>query len=433
VSERPIIKKEVIETMFKFIHAADIHLDSPLRGLSAYEGAPVEALRGATREAFVRMVDFAIEEGVHFVLIAGDLYDGKWNDVNTGLFFAKQMGRLDRVDIQVFIIVGNHDFENKITKQIAWPENVVVIGSRKAETHCIAALKVAIHGQSFASKDETSNLAAGYPDPVEGYYNIGILHTALDGREGHNPYAPCSATELQNFGYDYWALGHVHTYEVVSESPYIVFPGNIQGRHVKEPGEKGGVLVTVQDGKSVLERVPFDVLRWHVLPVDASSCESLQAVISDITAGLKNLLAMGDSLPKAVRVLIQGASPAHAALKDQASRLRSEVLHAAVAMSEDLWIEKVKISTTPAQDKNALILQGDALGELAGVFERALKDEDFMAAFGKDLDDIARKLPAQLSDEVELLGAGEHEAFIRNEMDTLIAQLAHMQTGEGAA
>src|SRR5690554_4340052 len=110
--------------MFKFIHAADIHLDSPLRGLSAYEGAPVDKIRNATREAFVRMVDHAIEQEVAFVIIVGDLYDGTWNDTNTGLFFAKQMGRLDRAGIKTFIIVGNHDAENKITKQIAWPDKV---------------------------------------------------------------------------------------------------------------------------------------------------------------------------------------------------------------------------------------------------------------------------------------------------------------------
>lgn len=418
--------------MFKFIHAADIHLDSPLRGLSAYEGAPVDKIRNATREAFVRMVDHAIEQEVAFVIIAGDLYDGTWNDTNTGLFFAKQMGRLDRAGIKTFIIVGNHDAENKITKQIAWPDKVTVIGSKKPETHRIESLKVAIHGQSFAAKEETENLAANYPAPLPGYYNIGILHTALDGREGHDPYAPCTVSELQNAGYDYWALGHVHTFELVSEAPLIVFPGNIQGRHIREPGAKGAVLVTVENARSRVERVYFDVLRWVALRIDVSEDDSQAQVIERVLEGLRGLLGTEDGMTKAVRVLIEGKTRVHSELADHAWKLRSEVLHAAVGLADDeLWIEKVRLLTEPQQDRETFALQGDALGELAGVFEMALQDEDFLQAFEKELTDIAKKMPAQLNTEIRMPMPDTQADYIRAEMHTLIAQLAHMSaTGD---
>ncbi len=195
--------------MFKFIHTADIHLDSPLRGLSRYEGAPVERLRGATREAFCNLVQFAIDEEVQFVIIAGDLFDGDWKDYNTGLFFASQMSKLRENEIRVFIVSGNHDAASAITRKLHYPDNVRFFISDSPEAIRIEEIGVALHGQSFAQRDVTNNLAANYPSAEPDYYNIGVLHTALNGREGHAGYAPCSIADLSAKNYDYWALGHV--------------------------------------------------------------------------------------------------------------------------------------------------------------------------------------------------------------------------------
>ena len=183
--------------MFKFIHTADIHLDSPLRGLEAHEGAPVEEIRGATRRAFTSMVDLALQEPVDFILIAGDVFDGDWKDYNTGLYFIKQVRRLSETRIQVFIISGNHDAAGKMTRTLPYPDNVHVLSSRKPETQIIEDLKVAVHGQSFSKVAITDNLALDYPDPVPGHFNIGLLHTCGGGREGHAPYAPCTLDGLR--------------------------------------------------------------------------------------------------------------------------------------------------------------------------------------------------------------------------------------------
>ena len=109
--------------MFKFIHAADIHLDSPLRGLDKYEGAPVESIRGATRRAFANLVSLSISEHVDFVILAGDIYDGDWKDYNTGLFFVKELSRLEEAGIPVVLLYGNHDAQSRITKSLTLPEN----------------------------------------------------------------------------------------------------------------------------------------------------------------------------------------------------------------------------------------------------------------------------------------------------------------------
>lgn len=165
----------------RFIHAADIHLDSPLRGLGSYEDMPVEILRGATRAAFSRLVDEALALEVDFMVIAGDLYDGDWKDHNTGVYFARQMGRLRNADIPVYVLHGNHDAESVMTSRLALPENVHVFSSRRPQTFRLEAHKVALHGRSFPQAQVTENLVSDYPAPIPGYFNIGVLHTALEG------------------------------------------------------------------------------------------------------------------------------------------------------------------------------------------------------------------------------------------------------------
>ena len=187
--------------MFKFLHAADIHLDSPLRGLSRYESAPTEAIRGACRRAFENFVDLAIDEKVAFILLAGDLYDGDWKDYSTGIFLSRQMGRLERSGIPVFAVAGNHDAANRMTRALDRPANMKMLSERKVETLKLDNLGVAIHGRSFGARQVRDNLAAGFPPAEKGLFNIGLLHTSLDGREGHAPYAPCTIDDLYVKGY----------------------------------------------------------------------------------------------------------------------------------------------------------------------------------------------------------------------------------------
>ena len=176
--------------MFKFIHVADVHLDSPLRGLSRYETAPAESIRNACRRAFENLVELAIEEKVSFILLAGDLYDGNWKDYSTGIFLSHQMGRLGQHNISVFAVAGNHDAANRMTKALNCPNNMKILSSRKVETIKLEELEVAIHGRSFATQHVDENLVEDFATAEKGMFNIGLLHTSLDGREGHAVYAP---------------------------------------------------------------------------------------------------------------------------------------------------------------------------------------------------------------------------------------------------
>lgn len=261
--------------MFKFIHAADIHLDSPLHRLDIYEGAPVMEFRQATRRAFENLIQLAIAEKVAFVLIVGDLYDGDWKDYNTGLYLVGQMNRLKEAGILMFVVAGNHDAASRITKTLRFPDNVRVFASDSPERFLLEEPLVAVHGQSFATPVIKKDLSFDYPEPVSGYFNIGLLHTCATGREGHEPYAPCSPEALRNKGYDYWALGHVHQHEILAQDPPVVFAGNIQGRHIRETGAKGCVVVAVDEaGRTELSFTALDVVRWAAIEVNADGAHN---------------------------------------------------------------------------------------------------------------------------------------------------------------
>lgn len=416
----------------RFIHAADIHLDSPLNGLSAYPDAPAEQLRSATRDAFSALVDLAVAEEVDFMVIAGDLYDGTWRDFNTGIFFVREMGRLKRAGIPVYVLFGNHDAESEMTKKLEMPENVHVFGPNKPQTFRLDGLLVALHGQSFKQRDITTNLAVGYPAPTVGHFNIGVLHTALEGYASHATYAPCTIDELHAKGYDYWALGHVHEFEQWTGASTVVFPGNLQGRNVKELGRRGAVLVAVDDaGDVAVERIFIDVLRWEHLNVDASDCETLADVVQKTGRALEVLLDTDGKVPRAARITIQGHTKAHGALFGQEAQLRVEVLAQIAGIgNERLWLEKVRIATKPLVDAEKLHERMDAFTDIQAIFEEAAADADFIGALQTALAPFAAKAPLDLQDVVPLIEkirTGALKELVDEVWPGLLAQLAHAE------
>ncbi|WP_294643998.1 DNA repair exonuclease [uncultured Aureimonas sp.] len=367
---------------FRFLHAADIHLDSPLHGLSRYEGLPVDEIRSATRSAFDNMVQRALDEALDFVVIAGDLFDGDWKDMGTGLYFARAMGRLNQAGIPAFVLAGNHDAASVVSRTVPWPPNVRLFNSRRPETHRLPGLSVAVHGQSFATAAVTENLVLGYPLAEPHAFNIGMLHTALAGRRGHENYAPCSLEDLQARGYQYWALGHVHEFEVVCEDPHVVFPGNVQGRTIRETGPKGAVIVTVEDGEVAgLERVELDVVRWTRVEVDCGGAAA-DAVADLVRAELHRAHgANAAGLPLVARVTLVGETADAGVLHDRAGPLRDEVRALAAGISPDLFIEKVKVAVSHATSPGEAMVDG-----LDPLIDEASVDPGLAAALAQDLE-----------------------------------------------
>jgi len=390
--------------MFKFLHAADIHLDSPLHKLDYYEGAPAEEIRRATRRALDNLVQTAIAEEVSFVLIAGDLYDGDWKDYNTGLYFVSQTSKLRDANIPVYIVAGNHDAASKITKSLRLPQNVHLFGSSKPSTHRIEDPGVAIHGRSFATPAVKKDLSANYPPPLPGYFNIGVLHTCASGREGHEPYAPCTVEGLRAKGYDYWALGHVHQFEVLSDNPPVVFSGNIQGRHIRETGPKGCVLVTVDDrGRPEPVFKPLDVIRWIVADVNAAGAESGYEAVDRTCERITQLVDENEGVPLVVRVIIAGEAGVHSELGADTERWSNEIRSAVIDSSgERVWIEKVKIRTRLPEAEEPQRIADGALGELLRLFDELSSDRGQLEVLAGELRDLAKKLPREFKE-----GAGE--------------------------
>jgi DNA repair exonuclease SbcCD nuclease subunit len=422
----------------KFVHAADLHLDSPLRGLVRYEGAPLAAMRAATRRAFENLVDLCLEESAKFLLLAGDIYDGNWKDYGTGLFFAAQLSRLRAADIPVVLVRGNHDAASQITKHLRLPSHVRELSVKAPESFEIPNTGVWVHGQGFATRAVTDDLAAAYPEARRGELNIGLLHTSAGGREGHENYAPCRVETLVGKGYDYWALGHVHQREVLASSPYIVFPGNLQGRHARETGAKGATLVTFDERRiESIEHRPLDVVRWKLVEVDASGAAIGHDVVDLAKDAIARALAEADGIAIAARVRIVGATPAHTMLCASPEQYANEIRVAATDLADDaVFVENVVFQTHTTIDLAKVRGQHDAIGQLARSLHAMRNDREGLELLADELAELKQKLPLELREGDGALSFDEaHMRRVVDDVEQMLIPrlLANVASPEGDA
>lgn len=386
----------------KFIHCADVHLDTPLQGLAQYPGAPANEIRNATRRAFERVLSTAISERVDFVIVAGDLYDTGLKSFESALFLNKQMARLKDAGIGVYLIYGNHDAASKLIKQIRPPSNVHVFRASEAQTFLDDGLRVAIHGQSFATPEITEDLAAKYPPPIPGFFNIGVLHTNLAGISEHANYAPCSLETLKNKGYQYWALGHVHNRQILCTDPYVIYPGNIQGRNGKEQGEKSCELVTVSDAGAIsIETISTSVVPWFQTDIDASGCRTAEEVYEKLRLGLEGMLSQSRERVTALRLRILGTTDAHGELSRDLEQVRHEAISIATECGKGLfWVERVEVSTSPRLNRDELLKRDDPIGEVVRIIASLRQDPAALASWSA-IAELQKKLPDELANGPE--------------------------------
>lgn len=383
------------------VHAADLHIDSPLRGLPRYDGAPLDIVRGATRNAFVELVNLCREREAGLLVLAGDLFDGSWRDFNTGLFFVAQLARLREVGCRVVMLRGNHDAESVVEKNLPLPDFVHELLTKKPEVVRFPALGVSVTGQGFANRSVSADLAAGYPDADPHEFSIAMLHTSLDGREGHDSYAPSKLSTLLDKGYDYWALGHVHAREDVHES--VVFPGNLQGRHARETGPKGAMVLQIDSGRLLhRELVPLDVVRWEHLQVDVSDAESHADVIDLTVAQLEHAHDLADRT-LAARITLVGRPdvPMQRDPERSLAELRARML------GRSVYVEKLVVHTRDrASEAHPLA--------------------PFLAAAAAELaPDVARildELPGDLADDVRTL-IGDEPRLLQDALQAVSERL----------
>jgi DNA repair protein SbcD/Mre11 len=409
---------------FTFLHAADLHLGSPFVGLTLRDEEVAQRFAKASRDAFSDLVTRAIDANVAFVVIAGDIYDGDWKDTSIGLFFNRELARLDRAGIRVFILKGNHDAESVITKTISLPDNVYQFPTRTAATTRIEELKVALHGRSFPERAVTENYVLDYPSPISGWFNIGVLHTSCDGRTGHEPYAPCTVPQLKSLGYQYWALGHVHEYEELAWDPWIVFPGNIQGRSVRECGPKGAVLVDVEDTEVTgVRRLIVDRARWATLTVDLSDVVEEAVAVRKIEEHIRPIAAEAGDRLLALRVSLRNAGGLYRAVKGDQQRVSDEIQAAAHRCAEDAWLESVHFETS--KDKEDALRSTIALAglDLDSALATLQSDPELRASAESIIAEIAEKIPRGVYADDDTLG-GTLDVFLNDARALVLGRIS---------
>jgi len=435
-------------TIRKILHAADVHLDSPLQNLEAYPDAPVEAFRGATRQALRNLVDLAIDQRVDLVVIAGDLYDGDWDDAHTGLFFVSQATRLREAAIPLVVIRGNHDAALQMTQTLRLPDNpdgsALMLDHQQVDRRVFPALDVAVHGRSFASRAVTEDLSRDYPQGIPGMFNLGLLHTCLSGSDGHENYAPTSPEKLLRKGYDYWALGHIHArreYLGDGQVP-IVFSGNIQGRHVRETGAKGCLILSIDPANRVTSEFhPLDVVRWSVFEHDISADQRTSDALDAFGPWLESQLQQAEHRPLAVRVRLVGASPLHDAYHQASRTLEGDLRSIALQTGRGcVWFEQLRIRTkkrAAAATANRITLGPDADGPYASlhdVMEQMRTDPQSRSELAALLKPLWDKLPGELvGDRLEPLRADCPDTLGRWVEDAEPELVQRLQNEDGAA
>ena len=373
----------------RILHTSDLHLDSPLKSLALKDERLRTQVQTASRLALERMVRFCIDEEVRAVLIAGDLYDGNERSAKTAAYLSGQMERLKDAGIDVFYVKGNHDAENPISGEIALPSNVHVFGGRGDKVR-LGETDIWIHGVSFRERHAPESLLPRYGSPTPGAVNIALMHTSLSGAAGHDPYAPCTVKELRNAGFDYWALGHVHKREVHSSSPWIVMPGNPQGRDIGEAGAKSATLLKIVGTQIDIEEIPTSAVEFRESLCLVEGIEDDDDVRRALHQHLRGEADVTRSDAAILRLKLGGRTPrAWHILRDR------DYWYAVVSeMAEEtgrLWIEELSLELdTPDRPHDESV---DAIEELRRIMDELRTDEGFLQFARIELEQMIGQLP----------------------------------------
>jgi exonuclease SbcD len=405
---------------FRFVHTADIHLDSPLKSLALRNQTLAEEVETATRSTFRKIVNLCLDEDIDALLIAGDLYDGEQTSIKTAGFLSGELRRLSEAGVYVCIIRGNHDARAKITDKLDLPEKVKNFGARTAETLVIENQNgptIAINGLSFPNRHVPENLLRKYPSPTNDAVNIGMLHTSLAGADGHDVYAPCSVQELIDHGYDYWALGHIHKRQVHSEKPFVVMPGIPQGRHINEAGPKSVTLITVGNDKSLTIEERF-LATTAFMPIHITVSGSWSDARVAAESALKNAAEKCYSERLITRLYIEANDNLSWQLRRDSDLFLEELNSASGSVA---WIEKIDISKSTSTPSGPISRIAELMQQKNA--EIALKAEAINM-----LNDLVRLLPPQARDalgdsETEQMKLAEELAF-----DGIADALARLST-----
>jgi DNA repair protein SbcD/Mre11 len=359
---------------FTFIHAADLHLDSPFRGLTKTPAAVRDALSEATFVALQRLTETAIAVNADFIVMAGDLFDEADRSLKAQLALVREWEKLARHGVGVYVIHGNHDHLGGRRAALTLPSNVHIFGAEAVE--CRPAyrrdgeLAAYIYGISYGERAVTRNLVPQYSRREDGPYHIAMLHGNVGGDAEHDSYAPCRLDELKQSGFDYWALGHIHKREVLNAAhPCIVYPGNTQGRNPRERGVKGCYVARVgEDGLAELAFSPLGPVLWEVAELSIADAGTEQELLDQLMKLADNIGGQSGGSPVMLRLILNGRGALHGELAEQtavAALLESLQRELEPARGEAwVYIYSLEIETGAMTDWKALLQEDSFAGEL---------------------------------------------------------------------
>lgn len=404
----------------RFIHAADLHLDSPFQGLLTQAPAIADTLRTATFDAYQTLIQLCIKEKVQFLLIAGDVYDGTDRSLRAQLRFRDGLATLAAHGIHSFIVHGNHDPMDGWSSSIEWPAGVHVFGGERVESVPWGAdgtPLACISGISYPKRSERRNLARLFQPEQPDLFQIALLHCNCGGDLNHEAYAPCGLDDLTRLDFNYWALGHVHKPRILNRDPFVAYSGNTQGRSIREQGACGCWLVKVRDGRQVeSEFRPLDVVRWATAEVMIHGLESIDALDLAIADKLDELREGNDGRPLICRLALTGRGPLYRELSHNQAHeeMLARVRETGVAADPFVWVQSLELDCRPELDLERRSQSRDLLGQVLS-FAREMREggdlrqELAPALAGLFEDGRARKaLSALTPEELErLLGEAE--------------------------
>jgi DNA repair exonuclease SbcCD nuclease subunit len=377
-------------SLFSFIHAADLHLDSPFSSLSQDNPELANIMRSATFQAFDNIIQLCLDRHVDFLLVAGDVYDGADRSLRAQIRFREGLKKLSDAGIRSFAVSGNHDPLSGWSSTLEWPEGVYFFKDHletvtvQREGRALAH----IQGISYPERDERRNLSKLFRRKGSSFH-IGLLHANVGNDTGHEPYAPCSLEDLKGSDMDYWALGHVHMRKILSkEFPAIMYPGNTQGRNIRETGAKGCYLVTVDEGGGIeTEFIAADVVRWVSRDVSIEGIQTEQGLINALIDTCNHISETSSGLATIARISIAGNGPMYNALRspDFMSDLLELVQESGYASSPFVWVEKINLEAGPEMDIGDLMKRKDFLGELLSYSNEISKSDNIADQLRDDL------------------------------------------------
>ncbi len=357
-------------SQIRFVHAADLHLDSQFSGLLSHSAEVANVLRDATFAAYSNVIDLCLREKVDALLIAGDVYDSADRSLRAQLRFYEGLRRLGEAGIRSFVCHGNHDPLDGWEARLTPPSMCHRFGPEveAAPLDPGDPGKATVYGISYPRRDVRENLVPRFQRHSSDGFAIGLLHCNVGSNTGHEAYAPCTLDDLRSAGIDYWALGHVHARQVLSEKdPVIVYPGNPQGRQPNEVGERGVYLVEADgSGRVSLAFHAIDVVRWASSVVDVTGLDTEQDVFDAAEDAVDSLLAGADGRHVVYRLSVTGRGQLYQSTRREGftSDLQEHLNDAYGARRPFAWCERINVSTSSPIDRAALLESGDFVSDL---------------------------------------------------------------------